>query len=260
MIPFPDGLARFGRTCFAIALVAFGAASFVVGDFVAGRAPAWPAGAPGRVVWAYFTGALLIVAGVRILLGRRPVFGALTAAVVIFGWAFLRQLPVAFADHQLGGAWTGLGKALTLSGGAVGVAASIIWSSASLSTEELRRAPAMNLIGRCSLGAFLILAGIQHFLFTAFVVTLVPTWIPGPLFWTYFAAVALIAGGVGLILPVTSRLAAALVGAMIFIWVLVLHIPRGVTMHNQNEWTAVVEALAFSGIAFALVARQSSRE
>ena len=258
MTPSGDALARFGRTCFALALIAFGAASFVVRDFVAGRAPAWPSSA--GVVWAYFTGTLFVVAGLRIVLGRRPAFGAIAAAVLIFGWAFLRQLPVAFADQQLGGAWTSLGKALALSGGALGVAASIIWSSASASTQELRHAATMNLVGRCSLGAFLVLAGVQHFLFTPFVMTLVPTWIPGAMFWAYFAAVALLAGGVGLILPPTSRLAAALVGAMIFIWLLVLHIPRGVAMHNRNEWTAVIEALAFSGIAFALVARQSRSE
>jgi cytochrome c oxidase assembly factor CtaG len=50
-----------------------------------------------------------------------------------------------------------------------------------------------------------------------------------------------------------------LVGAMIFTWLLVLHIPRGITMNDQNEWTAVLEALAFSGIAFALVARPPHR-
>lgn len=99
MMPSADALARFGRSCFAVALIAFGAASFIVRDFVAGRAPAWPTSA--GVVWAYFTGTLLIIAGLRILLGRRAVFGAIAAAVLVFGWAFLRQLPVAFADQQL---------------------------------------------------------------------------------------------------------------------------------------------------------------
>lgn len=47
---------------------------------------------------------------------------------------------------------------------------------------------------------------------------------------------------------------------MIFIWLLILHIPRAVSKHNQNEWTAVVEAFAFSAIAFALVQRPSSSE
>ena len=114
-------------------------------------------------------------------------------------------------------------------------------------------------MGRCSLGAFLVLAGIQHFLFPQFVMTLVPAWIPGPLFWTYFAGVSLIAGGVGLALPPTARLAAVFVGGMIFTWLLVLHIPRALAASGPgaatNEWTAVIEALAFSAVAFALVAR-----
>jgi hypothetical protein len=41
---------------------------------------------------------------------------------------------------------------------------------------------------------------------------------------------------------------------MIFIWVVILHIPRAVAMRNSNETTAVFEALAFSGVAFILAA------
>ena len=103
----------------------------------------------------------------------------------------------------------------------------------------------------------MISSGIQHFLFAQFVKTLVPAWIPpDQSFWTYFAAVALIAGGAGLMVPRTTRLAAALSGLMIFLWVLLLHIPRALgapdAAQAQNEWTAVFEALAFSGIAFML--------
>jgi uncharacterized membrane protein len=56
-------------------------------------------------------------------------------------------------------------------------------------------------VGRVCLAAFLISSGVQHFLFAPFVVTLVPAWVPAPLFWSYFAGVALIAGGVGLLVP-----------------------------------------------------------
>lgn len=255
-IPYTDHLARFGRICFALALIAFAAASFVVGDFVAGRAPAWPAGMPGRMALVYASFVALSAAGVAIIRERHAVRGALVASAMILVWALLRQLPAAFADHQLGGAWTNLGKALALSGGAVGVAASALMERPDV---DARRAGMLHLVGRCSLGAFLLLAGIQHFLFTQFVATLVPAWIPGATFWTYVAAVALIAGGIGLVVPRTSRLAATLVGAMIFTWLLVLHIPRGIAMNDRNEWTAVVEALAFSGTAFALTARRQPR-
>jgi uncharacterized membrane protein len=176
---------------------------------------------------------------------------------MVGAWALLRHLPLVAVDRQLGAAWTNFGKALALSGGALGVGALVLWSVASADGARTshRRAARLHLIARCSLGAFLVIAGIQHFLFAQFVATLVPAWIPGALLWTYFAGAALIAGGIGLVVPLTSRLAAALVGAMVFTWLLVLHIPRGIAMNDRNEWTAVLEALAFSGIAFALVAR-----
>jgi len=119
-------------------------------------------------------------------------------------------------------------------------------------------------VARVCLGAFLISSGIQHFLFVPFVATLVPAWIPGPRFWTYFAGVALIAGGAGLILPWTARLAGSLSGLMIFLWFVMLHIPRALAASDaasrRNEWTAVFEALAMSGIAFVLAASLSRRE
>jgi len=116
-------------------------------------------------------------------------------------------------------------------------------------------------LGRFCLGAFMILAGIQHFQFAQFVQTLVPVWIPGHLFWTYFAGVALIAGGFGLFLPPTARLAAVLTGLMIFLWVVLLHIPRALAAapeQARNEWVAVFEALACAGIGFVLAAGPES--
>ena len=258
-IPRADLLSRFGRFAVGLALIGFGAANFVVGDFVAGRAPAWPAGLPGQLGWAYLTGFLLIAAGLCIVTGRWAVRAALVAAALIGAWAFLRQIPHAMLDAQFGGEWTKLGKALTFSGGLVGVAGSFTLYSPHSTDADIHRAWLMRAVGRLSLGAFLVASGVQHFLFTPFVATLVPAWIPGPIFWTYFAAVALIAGGIGLVLAVTSRLAATLVGLMVLTWFFVLHIPRGLTMNNQNEWTAVIEALGVSGIALALGAARAGR-
>jgi uncharacterized membrane protein len=254
-IPRADALTRFGRFAVGIALIAFGVANFVVGDFVAGRAPVWPAGAPGQLAWAYLTGLVFIGAGLCTVTGRYAVRATLAVAALVFGWAFLRQLPLALHDHQFGGAWTNLGKALTFSGGLVGVAGSFALYALDATEAEIHRAWMMRAIGRLSLGAFLVASGIQHYLFTPFVATLVPAWVPKPIFWTYFAGTALIAGGVGLVIAATSRLAATLVGLMVLTWFFVLHIPRGVTINNQNEWTAVIEALCVSGIALALVQR-----
>jgi hypothetical protein len=110
-------------------------------------------------------------------------------------------------------------------------------------------------LGMYPFAIVVIVFGVDHFLYVPFVSSLVPAWIPGHIFWTYFAGVALIASGVGMIVRVKARLAATLLGVMIFIWVLVIHIPRGVAdPYGQigNEWTSAFEALAKSGVALIL--------
>jgi uncharacterized membrane protein YphA (DoxX/SURF4 family) len=252
-----DKLAPIGRLFFAVSLAAFGIQQFLWDDFVPGRAAAWPADVPGRVVWAWLSGAVLIGVAAAIALGKRARWAAVTAAAMIFAWAFLRNIPLALADKIYGGAWTNLGKALTLFSGALAVAGSLPPEKADGALAAfVNSGSGLLRIGRIGLGAFLASSGVQHFLFTAFVDSLVPTWIPpGARFWTLFAGVALIAGGLGMMIQWTARLAAALSGLMVFLWVFMLHIPRALAAPEaqlRNEWTAVFEALAVSGIALVL--------
>ena len=110
-------------------------------------------------------------------------------------------------------------------------------------------------LSKFPLAIMVFVFGIDHFVYTEFVASLVPAWIPGHVFWTYFAGAALIASSAGIILMIKVRLAATLLGAMMFTWVLILHIPRAIADPSGamgNEWTSVFEALAFSGIAFIL--------
>ena len=60
-------------------------------------------------------------------------------------------------------------------------------------------------------------------------------------FWAYFAGVALIAGGIGLFVPVTARIAAALSGLMVFSWFWIVHLPR--TFVSISDGIAIFEAL-----------------
>jgi uncharacterized membrane protein len=242
-----------GRRMFAVAFIAFGLLQFLYADFVPGRPPAWPAQMYGGSIWAYVSGACFVVAGAAIVIDRPLRPAAFSIAVLVFAWAVTRNLPLALADSNFGGAWTRLGKALALTGGALVVAAS--------ARQANRRSPAALLVvDRFALAAFLIGSGIQHFLFPNAVIALVPTWIPAARFWTYFAGVALIAGGSGLIVPRTTPLAGLSVGLMLFTWLCILHIPRAVVAapaNQRNEWTAVFEALAFSGIALMLTSRSA---
>jgi uncharacterized membrane protein len=234
---------------FAVAFIAFGLLQFFYGDFVPGRPPAWPQQLLGGLIWAYATGAVFVIAGAAILIDRYTPQAGLAIAALVFAWAVTRNLPLALADPNFGGAWTRLGKAVALTGGAVAVA-----GAASRSTTA-------SIVGRVAFGAFLIASGVQHFLFPDAVATLVPAWIPGPRLWGSVAGVALIAGGTGLIVPRTTQLAGLCVGLMLFTWFCILHIPRALAAapaNQRNEWTAVVEAFAFAAIAFLATARPTS--
>jgi uncharacterized membrane protein len=238
-----------GRLFFAIAIVAFGVQHLVHGAFVTRVVPWWPAWMPAHPLWAGAVGLALIGAGAAILANRR------TAAVAsVLGAALLLSflclgLPMAAADAPLGGAWTRAGKALALAGGAFLVAQT---TGGTTAAGLARLWP----LGPWCFGAFLALCGIQHFVHARFVQTLVPAWIPGALIWTWFTGVALLAAGVGVVLPRTARLAGLLTGLMIATWVVVLHVPRALAdLQDTNETTAVFEALAMSGIGFLVAAR-----
>ncbi|WP_438483394.1 hypothetical protein [Oleiharenicola lentus] len=157
----------------------------------------------------------------------------------------LLALPMAMKRAAWGAEWTFAGKGFALAGGAFVVADYI-----ATRFNQPRSAWVLPL-GTTCLGGFLILGGIQHFIWPKFVAQLVPAWIPGATFWTYFSAGALIAGGIGILIPRTARSAATLVALMIFSWVVILHIPRAwTTSPSLNEWLAAFEALAMSGTAW----------
>jgi uncharacterized membrane protein len=240
-----------GRWFFALALLGLGAEHFVFREFVVGRAPAWPGVVPGRLLFVYLTGAVVMLTGVAIMGRRWGRAAALGLGVLVFVWAFLRHLPLVAADSVLAGSWTRAGKALTMFGGSFAVAATLPPIPGPMATGWRRFANVTNpfiRLGQISLASFLIIAGLQHFKFTKLVTTLFPAWFPGnTIWWSQFAGALLIAGGVGLLFRRTAAIAGLLAGLMIFSWFWIVHLPRVRT--SVSDGIALFEALAFSGIA-----------
>ncbi|MEO8764611.1 MAG: hypothetical protein ABI416_10010, partial [Ginsengibacter sp.] len=103
------------------------------------------------------------------------------------------------------------------------------------------------------LAVFFIACGYAHFKFAAFVINFIPAYIPFHAFWTYFCAVCLIAGGLGILLPFTRRWAAFLSGLMVTGWFILLHIPRVVANPiDTGERMGLCESFIFAGIFFLL--------
>ena len=246
---------------FAIALIGLGVENFVFQEFVTGRAPGWPTGVAGKLLWVDASGILVALAGLSVLTRRWGRQAMLCLGLLVFVWALLRHLPIVAADAFLGGSWTRTGKALTIVGGSLAIAGTFApiadgtegrWQRYANSTEPFFR------LGGICLGCFLIIAGLQHFKFTAFVVTLIPAWIPGDAtWWARFAGGALIAGGLGLLVRRTASLAGLMTGSMIFSWFWIVHLPRVRT--SVSDGIAIFEALAFSGIALVVAGALAER-
>jgi len=94
--------------------------------------------------------------------------------------------------------------------------------------------------------------GADHFIAPQIVASMVPSWIPGHLFWTYFVGTALIAAAVSIVVDKYSTLAAILLGLMIFSFVLLIHVPKAAASPSDRITLAVLlRDLSFSAGAFA---------
>jgi uncharacterized membrane protein YphA (DoxX/SURF4 family) len=103
------------------------------------------------------------------------------------------------------------------------------------------------------LALFFIGCGYAHFKWADGVQFLIPEYIPFRLFWTYFCGVCLVAGGVGILIPKTRRLAALLSGIMVSGWFLLLHIPRFVANPSDpSDRLGLCESFSFVEIFFVL--------
>ena len=242
-----DRLVTFGRLALGVAFVGFGALHLVHGDFVTRVLPWWPDGWPLRAVWASAFGVVMAAAGAALIFDYRTHSVASALGIASLVSLVALGLPLAATDAAWGGLWTVAGKIAALAGGALLLARATARDRQGRTTAAARLWPAAPWL----FGGFLALCGVQHFVHVEFVTTLVPGWVPGARAWTYLTGVALVAGGIGVIVPATARLAGLLSAAMIFIWLIVLHIPRAwiAVPPAGNELVAVFEALAMSGIA-----------
>jgi uncharacterized membrane protein len=169
-----------------------------------------------------------------------------------------QHVPAVIENPSVGFMWTNPAKAVALAVGIL-LLGSIVQAPSRNPPQTSDRASVFpSLLAAVSLGIFLVIGGIQHFVYAGFVIDLVPPWMPLQTFWTYFTGIALIAGGIGVVVPRTARLAGFLTSIMIFTWVVVLHIPRAVETSSAFETAGALEALALSGVAL-LFARPVTR-
>ncbi len=93
----------------------------------------------------------------------------------------------------------------------------------------------------------------EHFLAARDLMSIVPRWLPGPLFWTYFVGAAWLAAAISFIAWRCVGWSAVLVAVLMVIIVVTIDLPRmGAQAHERLFWTLFVRELAFGSGAMVL--------
>jgi uncharacterized membrane protein len=99
----------------------------------------------------------------------------------------------------------------------------------------------------------LAMFAMEHFLAAHALAQIVPKWLPGPLFWTYFVGAALLAAAISFIAWRCIRWSAALLALLFLIIVATVDLPNlSVSLHDRLFWTLTVRELCFGSGALAL--------
>jgi uncharacterized membrane protein len=98
----------------------------------------------------------------------------------------------------------------------------------------------------------------DHFISPQIVAAIVPSWIPGHLFWVYFVGVALFAAALSIVTRKHSVLAATLLSAMLFSFVLLIHVPNlAANPRNRFALAVLLRDSSFSAGALACAVVQA---
>ena len=103
--------------------------------------------------------------------------------------------------------------------------------------------------------------GINHFLRASGILSMVPSYIPGGIFWVYLAGVGLIAAAVAFLINKQTRLAGLLLAAFLIIIVFAVHLPAIINAPDENAarfpMTGLIKDTGLAAAALLIAGRSS---
>ena len=101
-------------------------------------------------------------------------------------------------------------------------------------------------IGKYLLVVPLAVFGFGHLANANSMTGLVPSFIPGGVFWVYLTGVCILAGVIGILIGKKAKMAAQLLGLMIVLFALLIHLPS-LMGGNEMSMAMVVKDLSIGG-------------
>ena len=226
---------------YGLGVVLLGVVGIAVGDFALQWQPV-PSGLPLRTEVAYACAAVLVAGGVCLLVRQASSGAALVLGVFFASWAVVLHLPRVISNLGEVAVWNGFAE---ISAAACGGLAA--WS---LSRGSETRTTLSRIVPRV-FGLCLAVFGTAHMVYAEFTASMVPAWLPAPLFWAYATGVGHLAASLSLLCGVLSRLAATVLTGMFASFVLLLHLPRVIASPQAHvEWVMLGVSITLMGAAW----------
>ena len=212
---------------------------------------------PSRLYWmVYLTALLLISTGLLIVIGKKFHTLALIMGVVFLALLLFGHLPVFLsADPLNSDLWVNLNKVLALSGGF------FLISTINAPGSENRFLIFLYKLAPIGVYLFAIMLynfSVGHIVSMNGVSTLVPKYIPFPKFWTFMGGIALMGSAISIFTRYSTKKIMLLLSAVLFIWLLSLHLYYAVRFPQWKEgenFVGVITCMAFCGIALIISQR-----
>jgi uncharacterized membrane protein len=222
----------------ATALAIFAAEHFFAARDMMVIVPRWM---PAPLFWTWFVGVALLAAAVSFLAWRYVRLSSSMLALLFFiivATVDLHILPKHLHERLF---WTLTARETSFAVGAMVLAASL-WPRGAASR-------ALILIGRILIAATFVFYAVQQGLFPHFapgvpLAKLTPSWVPAPTALAYLVSLTLLVCGIGLLIPRTVRLAAAIAGTVLLALTVFLY---GPIMLMELHTKLAVEGINYVG-------------
>ncbi|HYB65271.1 MAG TPA: hypothetical protein VEC59_08435 [Steroidobacteraceae bacterium] len=244
-----DGTLRSSRAAFAAALIGIGILGLIYGN----ACEIWesiPKRLPGRPLVVCLCSLVTLAGGVGLLLRSAVAVSCRVVLALLLLWLVLLKLPPLLRAPQVTVSWESFAETAALSAGAwcLFAARAGTWAKRHLGFAV---GPGGITAGRLLLIAALPMIGVSHFVYHDLTASLVPKWLGFPLGWTYLTGAASIAAAAGMLFAVVARLAVSLEAAMLWIFTLLVWVPRvAAGPRDQGNWSEILISAAIASGAW----------
>jgi uncharacterized membrane protein len=201
-------IASVGHLVFAVTLIALGILGLIKGDFTQVFQPV-PKGMPAREAFVYVVAVLCIAGGAGLLWRRSATIAARMLLLLIVFWTLLCKARFIVLAPLQEGTYQSIGENAVIIAGAWVL---YVWFAADWDRQRLAFAVGERglRIARVLYALAMIAFGLSHFFYLQLTAPLVPSWLPGHVFWAYFTGATYLLAGAAMLIGVHAQLAAVL--------------------------------------------------